>query len=45
MQTSQKQAQADIIAIRASVDQSQLNFSYTHITASIDGSVGQRAVL
>ncbi|WP_129543902.1 HlyD family secretion protein [Serratia sp. 1D1416] len=44
LQASQKQAEADIAASQASVDQARLNLSYTKIIAPIDGTVGQRAV-
>lgn len=44
LHASQKQAQADISAAQASVDQARLNLSYTRITAPVDGVVGQRAV-
>ena len=41
---SQKQAEADIAAAQAAVDQAQLNLSYTRITAPVSGMVGQRAL-
>lgn len=44
LQASLKQSEADNAAAQASVDQAQLNLSYTRITAPIDGTVGQRAV-
>lgn len=44
LQASIKQAEADIAASTASVDQARLNLSYTTIRAPIDGSVGQRSV-
>lgn len=44
LEASIKQAQADIAASTASVDQARLNLSYTIIKAPIGGSVGQRSV-
>ena len=43
LEASIRQAQADIAASEASVDQARLNLSYTVIAAPIDGSVGQRS--
>ena len=44
LQASRQQALADIAAAQASVDQAQLNLSYTRITAPVDGNIGQRSV-
>ncbi|CAI0795742.1 HlyD family secretion protein [Serratia grimesii] len=44
LQASRKQAEANITASQASVDQARLNLSYTRIVAPISGTVGQRAI-
>lgn len=41
---SQKQAEAEIASAKASVDQAQLNLSYTRIVAPVSGMVGQRSL-
>ncbi|HBV40064.1 MAG TPA: efflux transporter periplasmic adaptor subunit [Erwinia sp.] len=43
LEASLRQANADIAASKASVDQARLNLSYTVITAPINGAVGQRS--
>lgn len=44
LQAALRQAEADVAAAQASVDQAQLNLSYTRIVAPVDGMVGQRSV-
>ena len=44
LSASQKQAEADIAAAQAALDQAQLNLSYTRITAPVSGMVGQRTL-
>jgi len=43
-QTGLRQANADIAASTAAVDQARLNLSYTIIRSPVDGTVGQRTV-
>lgn len=44
LQAAVRQADADVAAAQASVDQAQLNLSYTRIRAPVDGMVGQRTI-
>ncbi len=44
LQAALREADADVAAAQASVDQAKLNLSYTRIIAPVEGMVGQRAV-
>ncbi|MBK4785069.1 MAG: HlyD family secretion protein [Pantoea sp. Pent] len=44
LEAALRQAEADVAAAQASVDQAGLNHSYTRIIAPVDGMVGQRSV-
>lgn len=44
LQAALREADADVAAAQASVDQAKLNLSYTRIIAPVEGMIGQRAV-
>jgi len=44
LQAALREADADVAAAQASVDQAKLNLSYTLIIAPVEGMIGQRAV-